>query len=114
MWRILNRSSLLYRNANEGEPSAGITGRVIASKAVLRNAVVTAWLLRNGKKREIVDDFPEGGRFELRNMPAGTYLLTLSADYGKRTLGAYTQTVKVQDGSTTEVLLTPKKSLDRQ
>jgi hypothetical protein len=93
----------------EAIPSAGITGRVVASKRELRNSVVTAWLLQNGKKREIRDDFPENGVFELSHLPAGTYLLTFGANYGRNKLPAYTQTVIVHNALTTEVILSRKK-----
>ena len=93
----------------EAIPSAGITGRVVASKRELRNSVVTAWLLQNGKKREIRDDFPEHGAFELSHLPAGTYLLTFGANYGRNKLPAYTQTVIVHNALTTEVILSRKK-----
>ena len=93
----------------EAIPSSGITGRVVASKRELQNSVVTAWLLQNGKKREIRDDFPENGVFELSHLPAGTYLLTFGANYGRNKLPAYTQTVIVHNALTTEVTLSRKK-----
>jgi hypothetical protein len=93
----------------EAIPSAGITGRVVASKRELQNSVVAAWLLQNGKKREIRDDFPENGLFALSHLPAGTYLLTFGANYGRNKLPAYTQTVIVHNALTTEVILSRKK-----
>jgi hypothetical protein len=94
----------------EAIPSAGITGRVVASRRELQNSVVTAWLLQNGKKREIRDDFPENGAFELRHLPAGTYLLTFGSNYGRDKFPAYTQTVVVRNALTTEVILRRKKA----
>jgi hypothetical protein len=94
----------------EAIPSAGITGHVVASSRELRNSVVTAWLLQNGKKREIRSDFPEHGVFELRHLPAGTYLLTFGANYGRNKLTDYTKTVVVRNALTTEVTLSRKKS----
>lgn len=94
----------------EAIPSAGITGRVVASKRELQNSVVTAWLLQNGKKREIRVDFPENGTFELGHLPAGTYLLTFGSNYGRDKFPAYTQTVVVRNALTTEVILSRKKA----
>ncbi len=93
----------------EAISSAGITGRVVASKRELQNSVVTAWLLQNGKKREIRVDFPENGAFELRHLPPGTYLLTFGSNYGRDKFPAYTQTVVVRNALTTEVILSRKK-----
>jgi hypothetical protein len=92
----------------EAIPSAGITGRVVASKQNLQNSVVTAWLLQNGKKRAIRIGFPENGIFELRHLPAGTYLLTFG--HGRDDLPSYTQTVVVRIALTTEVVLSRKKT----
>jgi hypothetical protein len=93
----------------EAIPSAGITGRVIASKSELQNSVVTAWLLQNGKKRAIGVGFLENGAFELNHLPAGAYLLTFGVNYGRNKLPAYTKTVIVHDALTTEVTLSRKK-----
>jgi hypothetical protein len=94
----------------EAIPSSGIAGRVLASKEELQNSVVTAWLLQNGKKRAIGNDFPENGAFELRHLPAGTYLLTFGSNHGRNKLPTYTQTVIVHKALTTEVILGPKKA----
>jgi len=94
----------------EAIPSAGITGRVVASKSELQNSVVTAWLLQDGKKREIRIAFPENGAFELRHLPAGNYLLTFGSNYGRDKFPAYTKTVVVRSAQTTEVILSRKKA----
>jgi hypothetical protein len=92
----------------EAIPSAGIVGRVAASKRDLENSVVTAWLLQNGKKRAIRIEFLKNGAFELRHLPAGAYLLTFG--HGRNDLPSYTQTVVVRNALTTEVILSPKKA----
>jgi hypothetical protein len=91
----------------EGMPSSGIEGRVSTGLA-LRNAVVTAWLMTNGNRRKIADDFPENGSFKLLHLPPGKYEITLSHDYGKHKLPAYTQTIEVRDATITKVILTPR------
>jgi hypothetical protein len=91
-------------------PSGGIVGNIKMPRQGLPNAVVTAWLIKDGKIREIQDDFPEGGRFHLSHLPAGAYQITLSTNYGKLKLSAYTQNVEVRDGSITDVFLRPKRN----
>jgi hypothetical protein len=93
----------------EGMPSSGIEGRVLTGLA-LRNPVVTAWLVKNGNRREIEDDFLENGSFQLHHLPSGRYEITLSDDYGRHKLPTYTQTVQVRDRTITRVILTPKQT----
>jgi hypothetical protein len=104
-----NSDPVFCRAYLQAIPSAGITGRVIAPKRELQNSVVSAWLVQNGKKRAISVGFPENGVFELGHLPAGTYLLTFGANYGRNKLPAYTQTVIVHNALTTKVILSRKK-----
>lgn len=96
------------RASLEGVPSSGIEGRVLTSGHALRDAVVTAWLIRNGRDRDISDGFPENGNFRLPHLPAGTYRITFSEDSGKRKLPGYTQIVEVREARITRVVLARK------